>query len=392
MSAAALPSTGNVVALNPFSEDEALRDLCARGKTRLTLIELGSAWQWHPKKVGRTLDKWAKSQPPLIRRRKSLITPLAAPGATPHPSSVASVSRPGAAPVRRTRPRPVLVSPTEPLPPAAPVAPVPSPVPGHVPNRHKWLGAFAILLGVAASLVGLGWSIGSLASGGQNTAGRWLVVAICIVIELLAIVLPSVGTALWALRSRAMAAVMWCGYAAALGMVVFNGIGFAGTQIGDAVAGRAHALGTAGDLRGELAARLEEKRGLIYVPVDAAQIDAAEGKRDQACERGTKRDCDARGSELAALGRQRAANERLTAIDGEIKILREKIATAPALGAADPQVESTIEVLAWASGGTVVASKRAVEVPRLLGLVLIPSVMGGLLLAAGMLLWQGRSR
>jgi hypothetical protein len=380
MSMAEVLHAENVVVLHPFTEEQAIDDLRALGRNRLSAAALGRRWQWNRKRAGNALKRWAKQE--LIARRRGIIVPL---DGARSPAAV-TVTRP--VPSEGTRPRPVLVA-SVPNPPPQEGKESAGPVPAPVTTAHKWLGALAILLGCASSAVGLGWSIMSLARGGQDSAAGWLLVAVCVVIELMAITLPSFGTALWVLRARAFALVMWTGYAAAMAMVIFNGIGFAGMQIGDAVAGRAGIVRSAGGLREELDARLAEKAQLKFIPVDAAQIETASDQRDAACDRGLK-PCEKLRLEVAALGKQRAINDRTAALDGEIRILRDKLATAPAVGAADPQVESTMEVIAWATAGSLTPSKRAVEVPRLLGLVLIPSVMGGLLLAAGMLLWQGR--
>jgi hypothetical protein len=149
-------------------------------------------------------------------------------------------------------------------------------------------------------------------------------------------------------------------------------------------------IGTASDLRLEPDARLLERGPTRFVPVDAAQVETAVDRRDAICECSpSSRTCEERRGEVNALGKQRATNERFAALDGEIKILRDKLSTAPAVAAADPQVETNMEVLALASGGSLAPSKRAIEVWRLLGLGLIPCVMGGLLLPVGMLFVAG---
>lgn len=372
---------GNVLHLLPFSEEQALDDLRMLGKTRPKQCELAGRWQWHRKRVSRGLDRWSRQK--LIRRNRGLITVLAAPGATPHPANDDSVPRPGAAPVQRTRPRLVPVAPAD-APPSAASAPVRDPVPGRVPNSHKWLGGLAILLGVAFAMAGLGWSVLGLARGGHDTAAGWLIVAVCMGIDLLAVCGPSFATAIWTLGYRVFGLAIWTGYAAAIAFVIFNGVGVARMQIGDAVAGRAHTIQTSDDLRIELAERLKEQRSLRFLPVDPAQIETAEDKRDRLCERSPKsRDCEQRGDEVIALGKQRATNERLTAIDAEIKDIRGKLANSKALAGADPQVEAAVEMLNL--------PRRGVESFRIGGLVLIPMVMSGVLLGAGMLLRQGKT-
>lgn len=367
----------NVIALHPFSELQALDDLRALGRTRLRNVDLARRWQWSRKRAGNALKRWAKQR--LIARRRGIIVPLGEPSSAP-PTPANDVH--GARPV--ARPRPVLVAPTlSPPPHEARESPVAPAVPAT--NAHKWLGALAILLGCALSLIGLGWSLLSLARGQSGLAGG-LMAAVCIGIELVAALSPSFATALWRIRCHALALAIWAGYAIALATVIFNGFGFVNMQLGDMVAGRAGAIGTTSDLRAELAARIQEKRGLTFAPVDPAMVETAEDRRDTACD-GGKKTCEQLRADVTALGRQRATNERLVALDGEIKILRGKLELAPAVGSADPQVESAMKVLALAS---VSPSRDVLETGRLLLLVLIPCVMGGLLLPAGILLWQGR--
>lgn len=385
---------GNVVHL-PFTEGQALDDLRALGRTRLRTCDLARRWQWPPKNTARAIDRWSKNN--LISRRRGLITACPIPANDVRPAVPRTVPKPVSGTVPRTGPK--LVPKAVPIDvPEAVRETVPKDVQktpdgttlGHVPNSHKWLATLAILLGCALSGIGLGWSLVTLARG-QGGAAAMLMAAAFVGIEFLAISAPSFATALWGLRYHVFAIAMWVGYAVALGAVIFNATGGAAMQIGDMVAGRAGVIESASDVRAELDALLLERGPMKFVPVDPAMVGTAEDKRDRACERAPKgKACEVEGAKVTALGLQRATNERLTVLDAQIRALRDKRDNGSALSAVDPQIESTIGILALASGGSLAPSKRTVEIWRLLELVLIPCVMGGLCLAAGFLLWQGR--
>src|SRR5262249_58718875 len=66
-----------------------------------------------------------------------------------------------------------------------------------------------------------------------------ILAAIGLAIDVLAVVLPTVAVLLWHHRDRASAAVAWTIWLVALTMTLLAAIGFASTNIGDSVAGRA---------------------------------------------------------------------------------------------------------------------------------------------------------
>src|SRR5262245_24634331 len=106
-------------------------------------------------------------------------------------------------------------------------------------------GATRIILAIVLSAAALGLTVVGLtvnthfaASFGQTAQAAALLAAIGLVIDILAIVLPSAAAQLWRDRNLFAACSAWGIWLIALSMTLLAAIGFAATNIGDGVAGR----------------------------------------------------------------------------------------------------------------------------------------------------------
>src|SRR5262249_42659749 len=150
----------------------------------------------------------------------------------------------------------LLVAPTpapDPLPVIAPSAPAdPSPVTASAAPAEASLGAppgvrggsrvIAAVVGVTAlalAAVGLVLNASFAASLGQTGLAAALLATIGLAMDVLAVALPTAASRLWQIGHRLAALAGGCIWAGALLMMILAGIGFASTNIGDAVAGRA---------------------------------------------------------------------------------------------------------------------------------------------------------
>ena len=77
-----------------------------------------------------------------------------------------------------------------------------------------------------------------------------------------------------------------------------------------------------------------------------------------------------------------AAAERRDAIDMELRDVQSKLATLPAVATADPQATTAAEMIVWLSAGTFNPAPADVARLRALGLALMPSLAGLILMLA----------
>jgi hypothetical protein len=179
-------------------------------------------------------------------------------------------------------------------------------------------------------------------------------------------------------------------------MMILAGIGFASTNIGDAVAGRAKILNESTALR----ARLEQLRGERAAVTEVRSVGAleAELQRAQPAAQGVWRATNGcrdvtlarSGEACAGVLRAReamAAAQQRDALDVEIRELDRQLAALPAVRLDDPQARMTSDLARWLSGGWLAPSVDDVHRLRILGLTVAPS-FAGLLLWMAVALWR----
>jgi hypothetical protein len=328
---------------------------------------------------------------------KSVVKPVARPVAKP-------VATPGVAPV---------------IPPAVPTQPDRGPsiawtaVGGMAAERtavapasRRGVGRTILAGVVGAAAIGLaavGLTVNTrfAASFGQTTEAAALLAAIGLVVDILAIVLPSSAAQLWRDRHRLAGVAAWAIWLIALGMTLLAAMGFAATNIGDGIAGRtkvaAEATGLAAD-----AARLRAERVGIAEPRSVATIEA-ELQRAQPAAAGVWRQtagCSdvtlaASATACAEIQKLRQAlgtAKRRDALDAELHAAEARLAVLPAITTGDPQATMAADILAWASVGYVNLTPHDIHRLRITGLTIVPALAGIIFMFAAMLMQIGKQR
>jgi hypothetical protein len=259
------------------------------------------------------------------------------------------------------------------------------------------VGAAAI--GLAA--VGLTVNTRFAASFGQTAEAATLLAAIGLVVDILAIVLPSSAAQLWRDRHRLAGVAAWAIWLIALGMTLLAAMGFAATNIGDGVAGRtkvaAEATGLAADtarLRAERAAIAElRSAATIEAELQRAQPAAAGVWRQTAgCSDVTLAASATACAEVQKLRQALGTAKRRDALDAELRAAEARLAVLPAITTGDPQATMAADILAWASAGYVNLTPHDIHRLRITGLTIVPALAGIIFMFAAMLMQIGKQR
>lgn len=170
-------------------------------------------------------------------------------------------------------------------------------------------------------------------------------------------------------------------------MTALTSLGFASTNIGEAVTGRGAAIHQRASLLEDVE-RLKAERVSLppFTPTSEQAVTAATIARDQECGR-VGDNCRRRVAELAAVLQAKALTDKAAEIDGRIAALSVKLANTPAVASADPQVDGAVAVLAWLSRGVIARVAADIGMVRLIGVATMP-ILGGLLIAFAMALAQ----
>jgi hypothetical protein len=381
-------NTASVVAFDArpkeWSESEALNWLRAQsGGHPANAAALGERWGWSRHRVARRLRAWQAAG--LITRNGKVLTAIvedAAPAAVEPVPSVLLVA-PDPAPAPSLLPI---------APPAEALVRAPPSVPGGSRVIATIVGATALML----AAVGLVLNASFAASLGQTGLAAALLATIGLAMDVLAVALPTAASRLWQTSHRLAALAGGCIWAGALMMMILAGIGFASTNIGDAVAGRAKIVNESAALH----ARLEQLRAERAAVAEVRSVGALEAELQraqpaaQAVWRATNgcRDVTLPRSGEACGGVLRAREaiataQRRDAVDLEIRELDRALAALPAVRSDDPQARMTSDLARWLSGGWLAPTVDDVHRLRILGLTVAPS-FAGLLLWMSVALWR----
>jgi hypothetical protein len=353
----------NVVALHSFSDDEALMWLSDHvdGRVETSLGDLARQFGWPLIRLRRRLSAWVEAgliTQFTVGRGKVVL----APARTPREAATQLVGHAFATALA-------------------------APAPAQKPRSVIAVISAALLLLTALGLTGVGLVMNArfASSFGQTLEAAMLLAAIGLAIDLLAVVLPSVGVQFWHRRSIAASAAAWSIWCAVLVMTWLAATGFASTHIGDAVAGRARIAGESAVLTERLDRLRLERAGItelrpvatIEVELQRAQPQAqavwhiTDGCRD------VTRPASARAcATVLELRQAQAAAARRDAIDAEMREVQSRLAALPAIAAADPQATSAAEIVRWLSAGAFNPAADDVARLRALGLALAPSLAG----------------
>jgi hypothetical protein len=212
-------------------------------------------------------------------------------------------------------------------------------------TKSKVAPALLTVAALALAVVGMtmnGWFARSL--GSTDTAG-WLFLTIGVAADLVALVIPSCAASLWQARHRATALAGWAVWLMTFVFAVTASIGFASVNIADVTMARSSRLTPA------------------VTTAQAALADAM-AARDRECKGGIGKFCRER---------EAAVTERRQAVDVAMRSVEQT---------ADPQTESAIRIVAWASRGAISPNENDFAMLRLILLALLPQV-GGILLMVG---------
>jgi hypothetical protein len=277
---------------------------------------------------------------------------------------------------------------------------------GAAPPSPRGAGriVLAVVLGAAAiglAVVGLTVNTRFAASFGQTAEAAALLAAIGLVIDLLAIVLPSSAAQLWRDRHRMAGLAAWAIWLIALGMTLLAAVGFAATNIGDGVAGRtkvaAEATGLAADaarLRAERAS-IAELRSVATIEAELQQAQpaaAAVWRQTAGCSDVTLVVSAAACAEVQKLRHALGTAKRRDALDAQVRAAEARLATLPAITTGDPQATMAADILTWASAGHVNLTPHDIHRLRITGLTIVPALAGIIFMFAAMLLQTGKQR
>jgi hypothetical protein len=243
----------------------------------------------------------------------------------------------------------------------------------------------------------------------QSSWWRAIIMALeGLAIEVLAFRSPSWGCELWRGGSKVAAAAAWGIWPVMIVMSLMAATGFSASTIGDVLAQRsaamtkASAAATKASDKASDIKKLREKRGAITEKrspeVIKFQLLRERGKVDRIdkdafnatfqCTRLTVDTEKACGPVLPIVQALAAAQDR-DKLDQNIKDAEkpqegapEPQDGAPIIGSVDPGAESFSRILAWISRGLITPSPDDVAVLRLLGLTIVPSLAGLVLMFA----------
>jgi hypothetical protein len=358
-----------VIALHSFDDDEALMYLSDVGRVEMALSDLAQQFGWTLTKLRRSLSAWVKAghiTQASGGRGKVVVT------STRTSQQVAAQLVDRAFRIE--------------LPPAQATA--------VKPVRSLIATVTAIVLlstAVGLTIVGLIMNARFAASFGQSVEAAVLLATIGLAVDMLAVVLPTVAAQLWHRRSIMAAGAAWTIWVAALSMTLLAAMGFASTNIGDAVAGRAKVASESSALSDRIGRLRSERSGIsetrstaaIEVDLQRAQPEAQSVWRVTNGCRDVTRITSGRACEkVLELREALATAERRDGLDIELRVAEGKLATLPAIALADPQATTAAEVLAWLSAGAFKPAPSDISRLRALGLALTPSMAGLLAMMA----------
>jgi hypothetical protein len=368
----------------PFTDDEVLHWLRSQpgGGTDLSQKALAGLWQWRPQRVSKRLQAWQDAGT-IVREGKLLRLADVAPIATPVSPRVPSQG---------------VGIPTYPLAAHEPVrgSPVVAGVTAGV------LGLVAVGLGA----LGLVLNARYAASFARTADAALMLSGLGLAIDLLAMVSPAAAGHLWAARQRLSALALWAIWLGATGMMLLATSGFSARELGDAVAGRDRQVTESHDLVAEInrlnseRSRLEEASMATAGQVAAARaaVAAATRSHDEECGstdhprvgpncRQRVAELNQRQDELARVEAGKATADRLASIDTELHEARARLASMPAVSAADPGAAFVSSMLRQTAGVRI--SEHGVLKLRTLGFTVLPS-LSGLLLGFALSVWRSR--
>jgi hypothetical protein len=370
----------------PLDKEAALNWLRNAGRVETTVTALAKAWGWERTRASRALKRWAADG--RISRRSGLGGKTVTFAAVVPVNKVAQQS---AATALISAERAVLPVQTS----SATVHTVAQPV-GRQARSPNVQSTLMFVVAIGLGLVGLVVNARFAASFGRSDEAAFILATIGALIDVLVVMLLSVGCRLWRSGSRAAGAAAWCLWLFVAGMSLLAGAGFGATNIGDAIANRDRVVhevvgvrATVDRLRAERAMNTESRpTSLLQVQLERerAAVDRDVWKATRGCHDVTAPTSAAACAAVMATHEAIAAASRREAIEAELRVAEEKLATLPAMqAAADPQAEVAADIVDWISNGKLTPEPQHIARLRIIGFALMPT-LGGVVMVLGMAL------
>jgi hypothetical protein len=359
--------------IQTLDADAALDWLRRVGRNETTITDLAKGWGWERTRASRALNRWENAG--QITRapgsRGKIIISAACTEVAPVLSAPTTTVQAVARPVARRA--------------------LASTLPATV--------LFLVALGLGG--IGLVTNARFAASFGQSDEAAAILAMIGVAVDALSMALPAAACQLWACGARLTAVMTWCVWPFVVGVSILAGVGFAATNIGDAVGNRARGVAEATALRatvgrlrteranitevrsvGGLEAQLERDRPLINREIWVAT---------RGCHDVTLRESATVCAAIMATRQAVSTAARRDDIDAELRVAESKLATAPAISSNDPQAEAAAEIASWITAGRIRLQPRDIALLRVISMALPPTLAGVMLMLAARL-WNADRR
>jgi hypothetical protein len=389
-----MTSVIRLVPSSPLSDENALAELQRLSPPEIKETRLAERWGWPRARVRQRIKQWRMAGLAApARSRRSRPSKRAA-------EASRTIGRPE--PEAKTAPQPTIFDPASPDaeadPTSAKVPSFPGNGPAEVGRRHHDLTSrrfIAAVLGIAAvscAAVGLFVNARYTASFGRSNEARLFLALLGLVIEIVVIVLPTAASQLWENRNRLSAIGAWLLWLPCLAIMLIAACGFAATNIGDSLQGRASTV--------DVIERLERMRSecnaiaeMRPAPAIAAEMQRAQAGAESVW-RSTKGSTDiskeASGVACGAvltLREAKAEAERRDPLESQIAAAAVTPDCLPAISTSDPGARMAADLIGWLTRGGLIVTEEDVQRMRIAGLTIAPA-MSGLLLSLVTMLWR----
>jgi hypothetical protein len=254
--------------------------------------------------------------------------------------------------------------------------------------------AFPVAIGLFA--VGLTINVTfAMSYAPQSTWGATIMAMVGAAIEVLALLSPSWGCQLWHRGEYVAAVLAWLLWPGMIAMSLMAATGFSASTIGDVLAHRSRAVFIATSIQDTVQRLADQRRAITETRSVAAieaqlEIDRPLVARD--VWRATKECHDVTIPDSAKACSAIMANRQALATARHRDVLDAQLLAASAVlnGAAittsvDPQSEQVSKLLSWVTRGWIAPTPDDIAVVRLLGLTIVPSLAGVVLMFAQLL-------
>jgi MarR family len=239
----------NIEPIRPFDDDTALAWLKAQGPVDLPQKALAQRWGWSKQRTSKRLMAWERAG---LIRRDGVALVAATEGTISELPVRSPVRSPERLPQIQSQKKSKILG---------TAINYSSPSPISRPAKFK-VDFVAVLLGVTAlALAGIGMTVNARYAGslGATADGSLLLAGVGLTADMLALILPSAASRLWANRQWIGSFTAWVIWVGVLALTLLATSGWSATNLGDAIAGRVASVDRADGLRERLG-QLREAR------------------------------------------------------------------------------------------------------------------------------------